>query len=144
MYFNRFASSETDHHIAAVASGIDYTVARLLQRVHWLSKSHSTCRRATYYSCEHTAEFDTAVVLGNLPNAWIHPQVGPESNIQPFLPTLYNTGWMGNREVCYGSFNNIPILHPVDVKRAFVYFASRYHNIQWHVQSYMSHYMSVS
>ena len=54
-------NSETDHHIAANVSCVDYVDTGLSKRVYRLSKSRSTNRSPTYYGCENTVEFDTGV-----------------------------------------------------------------------------------
>jgi len=75
-------SSETDLHIAANASCVDYTDTWSLKRVHWLSNSQSANRSTTYYWSEDTVEFNNWVTSGSLPITRIRPWVAEASEPQ--------------------------------------------------------------
>jgi len=122
-------NSETNYHIAANASCVDYVDTWLSKRVYWLSKSQSTNRSPSYYRCENTVEFDTGVTWTSLSIAKIHPWVAEESKIQRIPVTLHNRGWMDNRQVCHGSVNVIPILDSVDVEKTYGHTASWNHRL---------------
>jgi len=122
-------NSETDHHIAANVSCVDYVDTGLSKRVYRLSKSRSTNRSPTYYGCENTVEFDTGVAWASLPIPRIHPRMAEESIIQRLLVTLHSREWIGNREVSHGRFKAFSIPHSVDVKTAYGYTASWYHRL---------------
>ena len=135
-----FESPETDIHMTANSCGIDYTDTMSSKWVHWLSKSSSMNHNTTYCRCEETVELDTGVASASLPITRIHPPLAEECKIQWSSATLHNTGQMGHHEVRHGRYMAIPILDPVDVKKAYGYSASCYHCLQWHVQSYAWHY----
>jgi len=122
-------NSETNYHIAANATCVDDVDTLSSKVVYWLSKSQSTNRSPSYYRCENTLEFHTAVAWMSLSIARIHPRVAEESKIQQIPVTLHNRGWMDNRHVRHGSVNVIPILDSVDVEKTYGHTASCYHRL---------------
>jgi len=139
-----FDSPETDLSIAANACCIDYADTRLLKRIHWLSKSQCTNCSTTYYGCENTVGFDTAVHWASLSIPGIHLQVAEGSTISWFWATVDNTSWMEHRQVRHPRLKAIAILNPVDVKEAYGYSASWYHCLQWFVRLHGWGYVSFS
>ena len=87
------------------------------------------------YGCEVTWEFDTGVACASLRIKRIPPLLPPECKIQRIQARLHNPGWMDHCHVRHGRFEAVPILDPVDVDEALGQIASRYHSLQWHVQS---------
>jgi len=139
-----YESHETDLHIAANVSCIDYDDTGSSKWVHWLATIWSKNRSTTYSGCENTVEFDTGVASASLPITTIHlrvAQVSTSHRLPAFLP---NTGWMDHHQVCHGSFKAIPILDPVDVNKAYRYSASHYRCLKWNVRSYGWRYVSFS
>jgi len=92
-----FENSETDHHIAANASCVDYVDSGLSKRVHWLSKSQHMNFSPTYYGHENTVEFYSGVAWASLPITRIHPWAAEEAKVLWLLVTVHNRGWMDNR-----------------------------------------------
>jgi len=142
-FSRHFEWPETDIHIAENVCCIEYADTWSSKHVHWLSNSQSTNRITTYYGCENTVELDTEVGWVSLPSTRIHPQVAWKSKIQQLPDTLHNSGWMDLCEVRHGSFQTIPILDRVDVKKAYGDSASCHHCLQWHGRSHGWHYTSV-
>ena len=122
-------NSETDHHIAANATCVDYVDIRSSKRVDWLSKCQSTNCSPSYYWCENPVEFDTGVAWARLSIMRIHPRVAEASTIQQLQVTRHNRGWMDNRQVRHGSVNAIPILDSGDVEETYGHTASCYHRL---------------
>jgi len=138
-----FERPETNLHIAENACCDDDADTWSSTRVDSLSKSQIHNGRTTHNGCENTVEVDTRVAWKSLPIMRIHPWVAEESKIHRLPATFHNTGRMGDCQVRHGSFEAIPILDPVDVKKAYSYSASCHHCLQWHVRSYGWHYASV-
>jgi hypothetical protein len=84
-------------------------------------------------------ELYIGVTRAGLPITGIHMWVTSKSEIHWVPVTDLNTRWMDNCEVCHGSIEAIPILHPVDVKAAYSHIASNYNSVQWHVRSHGWH-----
>ena len=120
-------NSETDHHITANGSWVNYDNTWSSKRVHWMSKSQSMNCSPSYYGCENTVEFETAVAWVSLSITRIHPWVAEASSIQRIPVTLNNQGWMDHRQVRLGSVNAIPILDSADVEKTYGHTASCYH-----------------
>jgi len=131
-----FESPEIDLHIAENACCIDYTDSWSSRRVYWMSQSQNTDCGTPDYGCEVTLEFNTGVAWAGLLTMEIHTQVAPQSKIHWLPVTFNNSRWVDHCDVCHGSIEAISILDPVDVKGAYSHIASRYHSVQWHVQSY--------
>jgi len=136
-HFSRyFQSPEIDFHIAENASRIDYADTWSSKWVHWLSKSQSPHRGATYYGCKDTLELNTAVNWASLPITRTHSWVTPNSKSQLLLATLHITASMDHCQTWHGSCEDIPILDPPDFEEAYSHIASCYQCLQWHVPSY--------
>jgi len=114
-----FESQETDLHRAENACRIDHAGATSSKRVHWPSTIEISNHSSTDYRCEKMVEFDNGDAWKSLLITRIHPRVAQESKIQRLPVTLYNIGWIDHRQVCDRSFKAIPILHPVDVNKAY-------------------------
>ena len=122
-------NTETDHHIAANASCVDYVDTGLSKRVYWLSNTQRINCSPIYYGCENTVEFNSGVAWATIAIMSIHPWVAEESKILWLLVSLHNRGWMENRQVHHGSFEAILIVDSVDVEKAYSHTASWYHRI---------------
>jgi len=130
-----FKSVESDPHIRENAYCMGYANIWSLNRVHWLSRTHSPHRDTSDYECEDMLDLDTGVARACFPIMWIHTRVAWKPKMQRLPATLHNTTWMVHCEVCHGSVEDIRILDPVDVKEAHSHIASRYYSVQWYVQS---------
>ena len=131
-----FESPETDHHRAEIACCTDYAATWLLKRVDWLPQSQIRHCGTTYHGYDDMSELDTAVDSASLPIIRIHLQVALISTIRWLLASLYNTGWMAHCQLHPGRFEDILLLHPVDVEVAYGRIASHFHSLQYHIRSY--------
>jgi len=139
-----FGCPETNLHIAKNACCINYADTWMSKWVHWLAKSQGLLHDTKYDGCGDTLEFDVGVGEACRPIKSIHLGVAPKSNIQWTPPALPYTGWMDRCQVHYGGFEAIVILDPMEVKQACGHIASRYHSLQWNVESYGWRYASFS
>jgi len=137
-----FGTSETNLHIAENAYWINYTDTWSLKLVQWLAQCQMSNPSTTSYGLEHKVQFDNGVAWASQLSTRIQLRVAQESKIQWLPDTLHNTGWMDNGQVCHGSFEAIPILDPVDVNRAYSYYAPCHHSLWWHVWLYRWRYAS--
>jgi len=134
-----FESPQTDLHIAENACSINYADTWSSKQVPWLSKSQSPDCGTFSYGCEDTFELHTGAARAYLPITGIHTWVASKPQIQWIPATLHNSEWMDDCQVCHGSIEAISILDPLDVKEAYSHIASRYHSVQWNVQSHGWH-----
>jgi len=102
----------------------------------WLSNSHSPHRGTSDYGYENPLRLYTGVAQVHLPVTGIHMRVALKSIIHRSRATFHHSRWMDDCEVCHGSVEAIPIFDSVDVEEAYHHIASRYHSIQFHVQSH--------
>ena len=131
-----FESPETDLHIAENACGIDYADIWSPKQVHWLPNSQGPHCSTSDCGCEDMLELNTWVAWACLPITGINMWVAPKSKMQWVPATFHNSRWMAHSEVCHRSIGAISILDPVEVYEAYSHIASRYHSVQWHVQSH--------
>jgi len=134
-----FGSPEIHLHIAENACCIEYADTWSSKRVYWLSKGQFLHHGTDDYGCEDRVELNTGVARAPQLITGIHTWVAPKSKI-PWLPaTFHNSRWVDQCEVCHGCVEGISIFDPEDVKEAYSHIASRYHSVQWHVQSHGWH-----
>jgi len=131
-----FESPEADYYIAENACYINYGNTWSAKWIHWLSKSKSPHCSTSGYGCEHVFELYTGVARALLPIIGIHTPVASKPKIQRMPPTIHNSGWMDDYQVCHGSIEAIVILDPLDGEEVYLHMASWYHSVQWHVRSH--------
>jgi len=110
-----FESPETDLYIPENKCCIEDPDTWWSKRVDSLSKRQIPHRRTTDYRWEDTLELNSGVARLRIPITRHHLWVAPKSTIQWLPTTLHMAGWKDHCQVRHGSFEAIPILHPVDV-----------------------------
>jgi len=134
--WRNFEHPEDDRHTVAYPCWIDYADPGLSKRVPWLLKIQCADCCTTNDGCNYTAGLDTAFPWASLRTIWIHMWVAYESKIQLLLATPHNAAIMDQCLVGHWSFKASPILHPVDVEKAYGYSSTCYHLLHWHVSAY--------